>query len=70
MNATTRAALDLHPIPVVNGDAGRACVVTDADGHWRTAWLTGTEKVAFGPNYLKVREACEAADYLNRRAES
>ena len=70
MNYNDRAHLDVVPTPVVNGEPGRACVIREADGHWRTAWLTDTAKGVFGPNYLRVREACAAARYLNDRAAS
>lgn len=67
MNAGDRALLDEVPVPVADGEAGRACVVS-TDAGWRTAWLVGTMKDPFGPVYPTARAAAAASRHLNARA--
>lgn len=66
MNAAERAALDEIPVPVANGQAGRACVVI-VGGGWYVAWLNGTTKQPFGAPYPTARAAAAASRHLNER---
>lgn len=64
-----RASIERTPIPTEAGVPVRACVTSDADGQWRTAWAMdgGRDKQLFGPAY-SLRDALAAAAELNRRA--
>lgn len=71
MNAATRATVTATPIPVENGVPVEACVMNDADGEWRTAWMFdgGRRKEIFGPVY-SLADALLAALTINDRGAS
>jgi len=65
MNASQRATLDSLPRLVdVAGMPALACAIREG-GEWKTAWLIGTRKQAFGEPYPSARAAADAAHYLN-----
>ena len=65
MNATDRSVLDATPIPASpDGSLALCCAIRDG-GEWRTAWLVGTGKHAFGPAYPTAKAAARASAYLN-----
>lgn len=69
MNAALSRNVDLIPIPFEGGSPVSACVTSDAEGAWRTAWSKdgGRSKELFGPAY-SLRDALDVAAALNRRA--
>ena len=65
MNASQRASFDTIPHLVdAAGMPALACAIREG-GEWRTAWLIGTRKQAFGAAYPSARAAADAAHYLN-----
>ena len=65
MNAIGRASLDATPIPVSPDGSLALCCAIREGGDWRTAWLIGTGKHAFGPAYPTAKAAARASTYLN-----
>ena len=65
MNATDRLSLDAVAIPAnADGSLALCCAIRDGDD-WRTAWLIGTGKHAFGPACPTAKAVARASLYLN-----
>lgn len=67
MKITDRAYLDSVPIPTDAAGLPALCCAIGEHGQWRTAWLIGSGKHAFGPAYPNARAVAAAAHYINER---